>query len=153
MAITASGLFVATFLSVFNASQEPINLVSDSVKVALFTNSVTPNFSTNTSYAAAPYTSNQVTGTGYSAGGVALATKTFTETPTGNITFDADDSSWGGATFSSVRGALIWDDTPTSPTADPALCLVNFGSDYSVSSGTFTIQWAATGIFTIDITP
>ena len=31
--------------------------------------------------------------------------------------------------------------------------LVNFGSDYSTVAGTFTIQWAAGGILTLDITP
>lgn len=153
MAITVSGLFIATFLDVFDASQEPVNLVGDSIKCALFTNTLTPNFSTDTSYVASPYTSNQVSGTNYTAGGATLGSKTFTESPTGSVMFDAADTSWTTATFSSARGALIWDDTPTSPVADPAVCFVNFGSDFGVTAGTFTIQWATTGIFAIDLTP
>lgn len=153
MAVTVSGLYVANFLDVFDASQEPINLVGDTCKVALFTNSITPNFSTDTAYGASPYNANEVSGTGYTAGGATLGSKTFTESPTGSLMFDAADASWTSSTFSSARCALVWDDTPTTPVADPAVCLVNFGADYAVTSGTFTIQWAATGIFAIDITP
>jgi hypothetical protein len=153
MAVTASGLFVATFLDVFDASQEPVNLVGDTIKCALFTNSITPNFSSDTAYAASPYNANEVSGTGYSAGGATLGSKTFTESPTGSLMFDAADVSWTGATFSSARCALIWDDTPTTPVADPALCLVNFGADYGVTSGTLTVTWNALGIAAIDITP
>src|ERR1043165_6693441 len=100
MAITVSGIYVTTFLDVFDASQEPINLVGDSIKCALYTNSVTPNFSSDTSYASSPFTSNQVSGTNYTAGGATLGSKTFTESPTGSVMFDAADASWTTATFS-----------------------------------------------------
>lgn len=153
MAITASGLFVNTVLEVFDGSGQVIDFVGDTIKAALFTNSVTPNFSTNTSYASAPYTSNQVSGTAYSAGGEALTGKTFAESPSGTIKFTSGDVVWSSATFSNARGALIWDDTVTTPTADAVLVLVNFGADFGVTAGTFTIQWAATGIFSIDLTP
>lgn len=153
MAITASGLYVKTFLDVFDASQEPISLTGDSIKCALFTNSLTPNFSSDTAYVASPYTSNEISGTNYTPGGTLLTTKTFSESPTGAVMFDSDDATWAAATFSNARGALIWDDTPTTPVADPVICFVNFGSDYGVTSGTFTVQWAGTGIFAIDLTP
>lgn len=153
MAITASGLFVVTFLDVLDASQNNVNLVGDTIKCALFTNTITPNFSSDTAYGSAPYNANEVSGTNYTAGGATLGSKTFTESPAGSLMFDAADTSWASATFSSARGALIWDDTTSSPIADAVICLVNFGADYGVTSGTFTIQWAATGIFAIDITP
>jgi hypothetical protein len=153
MAVTASGLFVATFADVFDASQEPINLVGDTIKAALFTNSITPNFSTDTAYGAAPYNANEVSGTGYTAGGATLGSKTVTESPTGSLMFDSADPSWTTATFSSARCALLWDDTVTTPVADPAVCLVNFGADYAVTAGTFTIQIPSTGWFALDLTP
>lgn len=153
MAITASGLFVLTFKDLFDNSDLVLDWANDTVKCALFTNTITPSFSADTAYGSAPYNANEVSGTGYSAGGASLGSKTVTESPTGSLMFDAADTAWTTSTFSSARGALIWDDTVTTPVADPVVCLVNFGADYGVTSGTFTIQWAATGIFAIDLTP
>jgi len=150
MAITASGLFVPTFLDVFDATQLALNLVGDTIKGALYTNSVTPNFSTDTAYSSAPYTSNEVTGTGYTAGGATLATKSFTESPTGTLMFDVStDPNWTSSTIT-ARGMLVYDDTLAGKNV---IGLVNFGADYSTTSGTFTVQLAATGLFYIDITP
>lgn len=156
MAVTASGLFVATFLDVLDASQNNVNLVGDTIKCAMFTDTVTPNFSTDTAYGAAPYNANEVSGSGYTAGGVTLTTKAFTEAVTGSVVFDADDAQWTSSTITNAMCALIWDDTTTTPVADVALCLVDFVTAASTSNGTFTITWAAPGsggIFNIDLTP
>lgn len=150
MAVTSSGLYVQTFLGQFNASQYGINLVGDTVKCALYDNTITPNFSTDTSYSSSPYTAGQISGSGYTAGGATMASKTFTESPSGTLMFDAADTSWTSSTFTGARAALIYDDTVVNKRV---IGLVNLGSDYAVSSGTFTIQWSATGIFAIDITP
>lgn len=149
MAISASGLYVTTVLDVLDTTQLAINLISDTFKGALFNNSLTPNFSSDLAYAVTPYDANEITGTNYVAGGATLVSTTFTESPTGSVRFDATDTSWSSATFSAARGVLIWDDT----ISDRAVCFVNFGADFGVTSGTFTIQWAATGIFAIDLTP
>lgn len=151
-AITASGLYVLTFKDMWDNSDLVLDYISDTIKAALYTNSVTPNFSTDTAYAASPYTSNEVTGTGYTAGGATLGTKTLTDS-SGTLVFDAADPSWTTATFSAVRGMLVWDDTVTTPVADPVIGLVNFGSDYAVTAGTFTVQLSGSGLFTIDLTP
>lgn len=152
MAITVSGLYYLTFRDMLQ-NDEATDLLADVMKFALFTNSLTaPNFDTNTGYGAAPYTSNEVTGTGYSAGGAAIANDTITVS-SGTLVYDGDDVAWTSSTFSSARGALGYDDTMTTPTADPCVVFVNFGADYGVTSGTFTIQWAAGGVFTIDLTP
>lgn len=149
MAITVSGLYCATFVDILDASQLAVDLVSDTVKCALFTNTITPNFTTDTAYGVSPYDANEVSGTGYTAGGAALGSKTVTAS-SGSLIFDAADTSWTSSTITSARGALIWDDTPAS---NPAVCLVNFGADYSTSNGTFAITWAAGGLFAIDLTP
>jgi hypothetical protein len=149
MAITVSGLYYPTWVGILNASQFAIAPLADTVNVAMYTNSVTPNYSTDTAYTAAPYTTNEVTGTGYTAGGVALGTKTLSESPTGTIMFDAADSAWTTSTITNAQGALIYDIT----VANKALCFVNFGAAYSTTAGTFTIQWNVLGIFTLDITP
>lgn len=152
MAVSSSGLFINTFKKCFDGTDLVLDWVNDTVKCALFTNSITPNFSTDASYNVSPYNANQVSGTGYTTGGVTMAGKTLTESPTGSLMFDGNDVQWSGATFSGARAALIWDDTQTSP-VDAVVCLVNLNADYGVTAGTFTIQWATTGIFAIDITP
>lgn len=153
MGVTVSGLYVASHVDVYDASQEPINLVGDTCKFAMFTNTITPNFSTDTAYGAAPYNANEVAGAGYTAGGVTLGSKTVSESPAGTMMHDAADAAWSGATFASARCGLEWDDTPTTPVADPAVCLVNFGADYAVTAGVFTVQFSASGIWTVDWTP
>lgn len=150
MAITVSGLFVDTFTKVLNTTQLAVNTASDTFKVAMFTNTITPNYSTDTGYGVAPYNANEVSGTGYTAGGVNLASVTLAESPTGTLRFDAADSSWTTSTITNARGALVYDNTLAGKNA---LCLINFGADYSTVAGTFTIVYSANGIWTIDLTP
>jgi hypothetical protein len=150
MAITASGLYVTTFIDVFDTTQLALDLDLDTHRVAMFTNSITPNFSTDTAYGVAPYNANEVSGTGYTAGGTLLTGTTVTESPTGTLMWDATDVSWTTSTITNARGALIYADALAG---NNAICFVNFGADYSTSAGTFTVQWASGGIFTIDLTP
>lgn len=147
MAVTASGLHYIAFRDMFQ-NDSAIDLLADTLKIALYTNSITPNYDTDTSYSA----TNEVSGTGYTAGGVALANDTITVS-SGTLIYDADDSSWTTSTFSAVRAGRIYDDTITTPTADPLICTINFGADFAVTAGTFTIQYAAGGVWAIDLTP
>lgn len=156
MPVSSSGLFLNTFQRCFNGTDLVVDWVNDTIKCALFTNTITPNFTTDTAFGVAPYNANEVSGTGYSTGGVTLSGETVSPTTTsGSLTFDANDAQWTSATFSGARAALIWDDTLTITPgpADAVVCLVNLGADYGVTAGTFTIQWATTGIFAIDLTP
>src|SRR5215207_3070229 len=100
MAVTASGLYVKTFLDMHDGTDLNVDVINEAIKYALFTNTITPNFSTDTAYGVAPYNANEVSGTGYTAGGVTLGTKTYTESPTGTVMFDSADPSWSSATFS-----------------------------------------------------
>ena len=147
MAVTASGLFVPTFLDILDATQMAVDLVSDTVKCAMITNSSTPDFDTHDEWA--DLSGNEVSGTNYTAGGATLANKTLTGS-SGTIKFDADDVAWSTSTISSARAAVLYDDTLSG---DKLICLVNFGADYSSANGTFTITWNASGIFTLDLTP
>lgn len=146
-AVTASGLYYLSFRDMFQ-NDSAIDVLADTIKTSLITNSATPNFDTDAGYSA----TNEVSGTGYTAGGAAVANDTITVS-SGTLIYDGDDVSWTTATFSSARAARGYDDTITTPTADPLLWLTNFGADFAVSAGTFTIQWAAGGIWAIDLTP
>lgn len=98
-------------------------------KVALYTSSATMD-ATTTVYS----TSNEVTGTGYTAGGTALTN--IDPTSTGTTAFvDFADASWSTSTITS-RGALIYN---TNGAANRAVAVLDFGSDKSSVTGTFTI--------------
>lgn len=150
MAVTASGLFVPTWIDILDTTQLAVDLDLETHKVAMFTNSITPNFSSDTAYGVTPYDANEVSGTGYSASGTALTSTAVSESPTGTLMWDAADTAWTSSTISNARCALIYADALAG---NNAIVLVNFGGDYSTTAGTFTIQWAAGGILTIDLTP
>lgn len=155
MAWSASGGFRQTFIDDWSTTIV-LNLDLETHKVALFNNSVTPDFdatAANTAYNAGTWTnaSNEVSGTGYTAGGSALTSTTVTGVAGGIIMWDAADHAWTTATFSNAYGCLIYADALTTPVADQGICAVYFGGAYSVTAGTFTIQWHANGIMRVDV--
>jgi hypothetical protein len=130
---------------------------SDTVKAALFNNSVTPDRDAavaSTGYNTGTWvTGNEVVdATNWVAGGRALASKTITA-GTGTSVFDAADLPGGGnVTLANVYGCLVYDDTITAGTvADQGICFNYFGGAQSVTAGTFTIIWNASGIAGITI--
>ena len=124
-----------------------IDLNADTIKAALFTNSLgTADLDTNVGYGTTtPWNANEVTGTGYTAGGATCATPTVT-VASGVVTFDAGDASWTTSTIT-ARGVLLYDDTLATG-SKYGIVAVNFGSDQASVAGTFTIQWNASGILT-----
>lgn len=147
MAWTVSGLYVATFIDVLDTTQLALDLDLETHKIALYNNTDTPNYSGETSGFS---TTNEVTGTNWPSGGVALTGTTLTESPAGTMMFDATDVSVASATFTGARGAKIYADALGG---NNYIVGINFGADYSPNNGTFQIQWASTGIFALDITP
>lgn len=149
MAVTVSGLYVGNWIDAMDASQLAIDLDLETHKGALLSNSATPNFSTDVQWT----NSNEVTGTNWATGGVALTGTTYTESPTGSAMFDATDVSVATTTISAARAYRLYETALGGGATKALIVLVNFGADYSTSAGTFGIQWAATGIFAIDLTP
>lgn len=124
-----------------------VDWVTDSVKTALCTSTYAPNQDTHTFFS--DITNELPTAGGYTAGGVALGTKSVSYDATTNETrLIAANASWASATFT-ARFSVTYSDTAGAGTTDPLLGYVNFGADQSVSSGTFTIQWDATGVLKI----
>ena len=104
--------------------------------LALYTSSASLGAGT-TAYSS----SNEITntsGSAYSAKGKALTSVT-PVLDSSTAVCDFSDVSWTSASFT-ANGCLIFND---SATGDPAVCAVAFGSDKTVSSGTFTIQFPA----------
>ena len=140
----ASGLYGITFLNMLNNTHD-VDLDTDTLKIMLVTDLYTPDFGTHDFKADV---TNEVVGTGYTAGGETLTSLSLTQSG-GTITFDAADVTWSSSTIT-ARAAVIYDDTIAS---DPLICYIDFGSDQSSSSGDFVLSFNASGIFTIDLTP
>lgn len=149
MAVTVSGLFVATFVDVLDTTQLAVDLDLETHKGALFSNSITPNFTTDTAFGVSPYNANEVFGTNWATGGVALTGTTFTAS-SGTAVFDATDVSVASTTVSLARCYMLYADALAG---NNSIVLVNFGADYSTVNGTFAITWDAAGIFVLDLTP
>jgi hypothetical protein len=152
VAVTTSGLFVATFVDALDTTQLALDLDLETHRVALYPNSITPDFdasAANATYGAGVYSGTEVTGTNWAAGGVLLTGTTFTGA-SGIATFDATDVSVASTTLSGVRCCLIYADALAG---NNGIVLVNFGADYATVNGTFGVTWAAGGIFTLDLVP
>ena len=113
---------------------EQHDLVADTIKIALYTSSASLGAGT-TAYS----TTNEITGSGYTAGGVALSSKTVDTSGT-TAYFDSADPSWTSASFT-ANGALIYNDT----NSDKAIAVLAFGGDFTVAGGTFQIVFPAAG--------
>lgn len=103
---------------------------SNQFKLALYTNSASFTAAT-TAYTS----SNEVTGTNYTAKGNFLTSVTPTTSGTTALT-DFADEVFSNVTISSVRGALIYNEAATG---DPSVCVLDFGADKGASAGDFTI--------------
>lgn len=128
-------------------------LDSDTVNVALFNNTGTPNNDdtlANSAYAVGQWVvGNEVTGASeWVAGGRALASKTFTSPAADTVMFDAADLTGAATiTITNAYGCLVYDNSITAGTvAKQATSYHYFGGAQSVTSGTFSVIWHANGL-------
>ena len=145
MAITASGLFGLTLEKCFN-NGAALNLEAEDNKCAMITDSATPDFTTHDFWN--DLSANEVSGAGYSTGGVAYTATEITLSG-GVLTYDAADVSWAASTITSAMAAVGY----AAAVTNELIFLSDFVTAASTTSGTFTIQWNASGIFTLDFTP
>ena len=114
--------------------QEGHQLATDTIKIALYTSTASLD-ATTTAYSS----SNEVSGTGYTATGVTLTSATVATSGT-TAYFDAADPTWTSASFT-ARGALIYN----SSNSNKAIAVLDFGGDFTVAGGTFKITLPAAG--------
>lgn len=145
MAITGD-FYGGFFLSLAN---KEIDFDSDVIKVLLVTSAYT--FDKSHRYKSS-IGATEITGTGYTAGGITL--------PTPGITFDAVASrfrltggnlSWTGATWSNARQLIVYDSTPASDATRPLIARIDLGADTPVSASTFQTNWNSEGIAYINL--
>jgi len=109
------------------------NSGGNTFKLAMYTNSASFTAAT-TAYT----TSNEISGTGYTAGGGTLTRVDPTTSSTTAFT-DFSDLTFSSSSLT-ARGALIYND---SASGDPSVVVLDFGADKSSSSGDFTIVFPA----------
>ncbi len=160
MTITASGIFVQNIIDEFDATNVGFDFTLTTHKVALISDSATPNFDTNTTWS--NLSANEVSGTGWAAGGVLLSAAaaggtstapTLTVSPAGTMMWDMNDVSVASTTLTNAMAAVFYADALTTPTADALIVLVDFVTAASTSTGTFGIQFASGGVMAWDLTP
>jgi hypothetical protein len=127
------------------ALNKEVSWSADTIRVMLCTSTYVPNQDTHMYKSSI---TNEVVGTGYTAGGAALANKTITYNGTTNtITMDADDVTWASSTIT-ARYAVIYADTGVAGTS-VVLAYSDFGADMVSSAGNFTITWDPAGILAV----
>ena len=137
MAWSASKIFSAHLKDALDRTAV-FDLDTDTLKVALFDNDITPDntvTAANSAYGAGQWVSagNEVSDAAeWTVAGMALASKAVTFTTT-TVKFDAADTASGAsATLAAVFGGFIYDDTLTTPVADQGVCYNYFGGTNSV---------------------
>lgn len=155
MAFTASKIFSSFITDALN-NVAALDLDTDALKAALFDNTITPSqtvASAASAYGAGVWASGGVSdATGWPALGRPLASVA-SGFASNVYTFDAADtvSANSSTTLVNAYGVLVYEDTLTTPVADQGICFNYFGGPNSVTAGTFTIVWNASGIFALTL--
>ena len=105
------------------------NLATDTLKIALYTafSTIGPNTTVYT-------TSNEITGTGYTAGGIALTGVTIGTSTDGVVFVDFANATWPSSQLN-ARGALIYNVTRSNA----SVAVLDFGSDKTMTNFTITM--------------
>jgi hypothetical protein len=162
VAWSASKIFTA-YVHDIVTNTTAIDLDTDALlEVALFNNSATPDqvvTAANSAYGVGVWAANGVTDTGTSAPagwpalGRPLASVTVSAATVNPITFDAADTVSANAvtTLTNVFGCLVYDHSIVTPVADQGICFNYFGGAQTVTLGTFTVVWNASGIMALTL--
>lgn len=144
MAITA-WYYASAAKNLFDRTQN-IDFDTNTIKVALLTSSYTPNQDTHSDFADL---TNEVSGTGYTAGGATLATKSVTLV-NNVLTIDAADTTWTSSTIT-ARYAVVYDDSGATDGDKALIGWIDFGEDKSTTNSTFRITWNSSGVGTATV--
>jgi hypothetical protein len=131
---------------VLKVANQSVNWASDSIKIALLTSSYSFDQDNHTHFG--DVSTYEISGPGYTAGGLTIGTKSITyDGPTNETRFLGDDVTWTGATFS-CRYAAVYDDTPATG-SKWLLGLIDFGATVSVASSAFPVSFTSRKVLKI----
>jgi len=150
MSITASGLFGLSWEKMMIDTLGE-SLEAEDNKLGLVNDSYTPNFDTHDFHADL---TNEISGGNYVKDAV---TSTDITLSSGVLTFDAADNVFDNAgandvTIANAMAAVLWTEVGSSAT-DQLIGLWDFVTAASCTNSTFTVQWNASGLITLDYTP
>lgn len=150
MAITASGLYGLTLEKFFNNTAGQ-SLEAETHKALLVTDSYTHAYDT---HAFRSDLTNEVSGTGYTAGGNTLINTEITvgSPSAGVLKYDHDDVFWSSSTISNAMALIGYFNVGTSGT-DQLVYLLDFVTAVTTTAGLLTVQIGANGVFNLDYTP
>ena len=112
-----------------------IDMDTDTFKLMLVTSSYTPDQDAHLKRSAI---TNEVTGTGYTAGGATCACTVAKDTATNRVTFTFDGVNWTTSTITARRG-IIYKSRGGADTADELVLCNDFGADIVTTAQTFTV--------------
>jgi hypothetical protein len=112
-----------------------IDADTDTFKVMLVTSAYSPNKDTHDKR---DDVTNEVSGTGYTAGGVTSACTVTKDTANDRVTLSFAAVNWATSTIT-ARAAVIYKSRGGAASSDELVCYVDFGGDVSSSSATFSL--------------
>ena len=122
--------------------------IAETWKAVLLDNTFTYVTGTYITYADLLASGTEIVGTGYTAAGAAVTKSAWGAgsgyTGTTNAMLDATDVAWTTATFAAARFVAVYETTGGLIRA-----IYDFGADKSVTTGTFTVEWNASGLIKI----
>lgn len=132
------------FKTIFN---KEVDIPDDAFKVALANTSYTPDIDAHDYF---NDVTNELSGGGYTSGGHALVSPSWTQTGGSNLwTLDATDLSISSLSVTNMKYGIIYDSTPGTAATNPLIALITFDAAQTFTNATMTLQWNASGIVTI----
>jgi hypothetical protein len=144
--MATSKAYLSLARAIFN---KEVDFDSDSIKVALLSSSYTPSQTAHDYFD--DVSAYEVSGTGYTAGGQALASKTANLDTTNKVlVLDAADVTWANSTIT-ARYAVVYDASGGTAATNALIGYIDLVSDQASNNGNFVIQWDATGIIRLTV--
>lgn len=142
----ASKLYGQFLLKALN---KEVDWDTDDIKVALLSSNYTPDQDTHAYWS--DVSADEVTGTGYDAGGKTLANASGSyDGPSNVVILTGDDVTWANSTIT-ARYAVVYNNSGATAADKALIGYVDFGSDQASSNGNFTITWDSTGIVRLSV--
>lgn len=124
----------------FHEAKGNIDFDTDTFKAMLVTSAYTPDVDAH------DYrndVTNEVAGTGYTAGGAATAVTVTQDNANNRVSIAFANITWSAATITAARGAVIYKSRGGASSADELVAYVDFGADKSSSGGDFVLTFTA----------
>ena len=131
-----------------NVAKGNIDLDGDTIHAALVGTGYTPDQDAHDFWN--DVSAQEISGTGYTAGGQAITSKALTyDTSTNVVKFDFDDPTWATSTITNARYMVLYKKRGGASSADELIAYTDFGQSESSVAGAFTYQVNAGGHLTL----